>query len=402
MKKLCLLFVCTWMCLTMLDAQSWVELTTPIGGNIFATHRQGANIYGTLTAGGFVRSTDGGATWTTIPSGVPAGTPTMLTVTSSGSILMTKMDIGGPNGSFPLYVSSDEGDSWTPVPNVSATGGSAISGPSNKVLWIPPYDGFSTLKVSGDGGMTWNTTSMVAKSAAFNSSGKIYVLHYNGGAGETQLWASGANDSTYAEVSGANIDIFSEKITIAPNNTIYVVGGSPKPKFSTDNGSSFSDMDSTYSNVWSDASNNLFATLGTNTCLRQTSGTSTWQNVSSGLGLFGISGYYFQDNGSVFVTSGGKLLKFSDDGNPTAIAPANDILQSISIYPQPATDRIHLANTDPTTLKSIVIFNLSGQPVKDVNPDLNIPVNDLPDGLYILDLVSNDGTHAFHRISVMK
>ncbi len=376
--------------LTQSNAQNWTELPIPLGGNTYSCDKSGPNLYGTLSAGGFAKSIDYGATWTSDTAGIPKGTPILLTVTSSGKILMGKMDIGGINGNFPVYQSVNEGVSWTAIPGINAVSGGLVSGPSEKVLLIPSYDGTSTMKVSSNGGQIWSNTSIVAKSAAFDSNGKIYVIHYNSSMGASQLVSNTTNDSTFAPVSGANIDTYSDKITIGPDNTIYVIGGSVKPKISSNGGSSFSDMDSAFSSIWVDANNNIYATKGTSILYRQEHGTSTWNNVSAGLSL-GVSGFYFKANGDVYITSGLKLLKYKSSGSTSTQEIQTTSNQEILLYPQPVNDILHIGNLSEE-IKAVDILNLNGQLIWSGNPTHNsIRCTEFSEGIYMLNAIAVSG-----------
>lgn len=73
----------------------------------------------------------------------------------------------------------------------------------------------------------------------------------------------------------------------------------------------------------------------------------------------------------------------------------------LSIYPNPAIDRVSIKSTKPT--KRIIVYNVLGEVVSTTTPTSNqyeININTLPNGIYIMDITLEDGTH--HKQKFLK
>ena len=91
---------------------------------------------------------------------------------------------------------------------------------------------------------------------------------------------------------------------------------------------------------------------------------------------------------------GADTLTFFDDftfGVPTGIPDHESKTRLITVYPNPASEMIYL-KTD-RELTRACFFNTLGQQVKTVdNPQAQIRISDLPDGIYILKITDREGT----------
>ncbi|MEM1220793.1 MAG: T9SS type A sorting domain-containing protein, partial [Bacteroidota bacterium] len=75
-------------------------------------------------------------------------------------------------------------------------------------------------------------------------------------------------------------------------------------------------------------------------------------------------------------------------GDPVSTTEAFE--KEINVFPNPALDYITLS--DDANVDQIVVFNTLGKPVLtyEVNPSNNYRVADLPNGLYLISLISNE------------
>lgn len=62
--------------------------------------------------------------------------------------------------------------------------------------------------------------------------------------------------------------------------------------------------------------------------------------------------------------------------------------QRAIVYPNPTNGILFIENTD---LKKIVVYNLSGQKIKELAPQSQIDLSNIPRGLYFLKLISEKG-----------
>jgi hypothetical protein len=88
----------------------------------------------------------------------------------------------------------------------------------------------------------------------------------------------------------------------------------------------------------------------------------------------------------VFFTFSAFALFGQSNGEPTGSAPVK-----ISIYPNPATNFISI-NKDEN-VRDIAIFNLVGKKLKtfqDVEKDEHYDVSDLPNGMYLVQVIDTN------------
>lgn len=92
---------------------------------------------------------------------------------------------------------------------------------------------------------------------------------------------------------------------------------------------------------------------------------------------------FFPDSGTVYT--------FSDpnfDTVSTAIESSHLINSTLSIYPNPANDVLHINN--PQIIKEVSIYSITGQKVFGKsflgNNSISIGISDLPKGIYLLEL----------------
>lgn len=95
------------------------------GGNVFASFHSGVDV------GHIYRSSDGGANWSAVNDGLPRNNPTQLAV--SGSTVFAGTNIG-------LYMSENNGETWTEIQNravtaLVASGGNLFFGTSDQSLF---------------------------------------------------------------------------------------------------------------------------------------------------------------------------------------------------------------------------------------------------------------------------
>ncbi len=231
-------------------------------------------------SGTILRTTDGGATWTSVGGG-NLGTEPVYNI--FGVDAQTALCTTSPSDTY-IYRTTDGGTTWTQV--LAVTGGFMdaiwMTDANNGFAYGDPVSGFWELFTTTDGGATWNPAPSLAQNGS----------------------EAGWNNSMY--VSGSDIYFGTN------NTTIY---------YSSDMGNSWtpqstSTVTNSYSLWFNDASNGL---TGGNTTLAQTTdGGTTWtalSNVPGSGNIFGITGvdnkwwfsrgssvYYTEDNGSTWVT----------------------------------------------------------------------------------------------------
>ena len=96
---------------------------------------------------------------------------------------------------------------------------------------------------------------------------------------------------------------------------------------------------------------------------------------------------------TLYNAGGGDLFLAKLDGNITGIGK-NNISPHLSIFPNPAVNRIAIDLPAGTTSGTMTVYNPEGVPIlkyEVTGPVCRVDVNNLPTGLYTVRLVSNEG-----------
>lgn len=80
-----------------------------------------------------------------------------------------------------------------------------------------------------------------------------------------------------------------------------------------------------------------------------------------------------------------------------------EIETSVSLFPNPASDRLSIQVTDPSDIRAVRLYNTSGTPVfQSQRFEKDIDVSKLPGGVYILMLNRASGTSTSHRVLIRR
>ncbi|MBF8456931.1 choice-of-anchor J domain-containing protein [Kaistella sp. G5-32] len=88
--------------------------------------------------------------------------------------------------------------------------------------------------------------------------------------------------------------------------------------------------------------------------------------------------------------SNGQVEDYAIDYKDFTLAVGNTATSALSVYPNPFKDVLNI--TDVKGVKSIMISDVSGRQVKTMKPSTELQVSDLKTGLYIVNLLMEDGT----------
>ena len=108
------------------------------------------------------------------------------------------------------------------------------------------------------------------------------------------------------------------------------------------------------------------------------------------------TGFYNINNNLYFGSSSTKALYKYDLGGTSAIEDPVTVAVKVTIYPNPATERIFI--TTHQDIKTVQIYNLSGAQVLETAAD-NIDVSAL-NGIYFVKIVLADGHQVVEKIVV--
>ncbi|MDR6808332.1 hypothetical protein J2Y45_005318 [Dyadobacter sp. BE34] len=80
-----------------------------------------------------------------------------------------------------------------------------------------------------------------------------------------------------------------------------------------------------------------------------------------------------------------------------------EIETSVSLFPNPASDRLSIQVSDPSDVRGVCLYNTSGTPVfESQRYEKDIDVSKLPGGVYILMLNRASGTSTSHRVLIRR
>lgn len=191
---------------------SWQKVNVPSAATqlTFFAVSSGNHWFVADRAQGFYRSTDQGATWTAINSGLPTKLGWTINVDPTNGDLIASTFSGSTVGANPVkfFRSSNEGSTWTAIPSVALSSATALTGcvfPAANVVcggfWAPSSS--SGGWVSTNGGQT--TTSFSSPNAMGSSVYSLAVNPTNGdlwfGTEQMGIFRSADNGFTWKQES---------------------------------------------------------------------------------------------------------------------------------------------------------------------------------------------------------
>ncbi len=129
-------------------------------------------------------------------------------------------------------------------------------------------------------------------------------------------------------------------------------------------------------------------------------------NVGNGINNNFGQGYYkiYDSKGNILVESDGKygFGEYRIIYVHGAMSVENVDVTSYNVYPNPVKDVLTVSGED---MKQVTVYNALGQMVKSVDCNDNtvqINVNDLQNGMYIVNVVNHNGVMTTSKVSVLK
>jgi hypothetical protein len=336
-------------------------------------------------------------------------------------------------GSTDLYLSSDSGNSWTNITHMGYSGDRVVSAliTSGDSIFAGCDQGIYSLKYNGS---NWNAVD------SFKTLGPVYRLAISGDtifAGlDGDVFMSPNSGGTWVDMNIGSPDVYTEALAIS-GNTIFA-GSEMGVLIYTKSGSSWNYVNLALNDYnvtcLSIKGNNIFAGMGDNGVYTSLVNGSVWSAVNTGLtdtivNALAINGnniYAGTQGGGVFLSSnnGGNWVAVNEGLTDTLIyslatcgnyiyagtidgeiwkrplselTGIKDIINNasnIAIYPNPTSNTITIDNPGIVRLAVIEITNIQGQLVKSLattGNKTNIDVSALPEGVYLVKLVSEKG-----------
>ncbi|WP_428664606.1 3-coathanger stack domain-containing protein [Runella sp.] len=320
------------------NGTTWISSKTGLSGGVFNTNGNIAVtaspdhhiFYGTDE--GVFKSMDGGTTWQPANVGLTRHNVSLLKCDSQGNLFCAVWRYLGTGsvgfGDGVLYKSKDDGATWTPV-NIAkdwrylemaelsngdliCSHGFGSQVPSATIVG-------SSLAISHDHGDNWidlNVLSGLGYCTAANAAGNMFVAGESNGVYRST--DAGNTFSLYA-LPGLNSNV--GIIEISPMGDILVgAGGQRTLRFSTDNGTTYSNFTSAVLPDYKGVTDIIFDNTGKAYCTTTGQGTPALFTVtppftasSTFVPIAGIVGTYFKmvwdDCGYLYVYSPGAILK---------------------------------------------------------------------------------------------
>lgn len=140
-----------------------------------------------------------------------------------------------------------------------------------------------------------------------------------------------------------------------------------------------------------------------NECVRFVIRDEAGNGINSGFG----EGYYkvTDSKGNIIVEGDGKFTTEAsyNISTKTGYASVDEMTNETNkVYPNPVKDVLTIEGEN---VQQVDIFNAMGQLVKSVNCNdniVNVNVNDLQNGMYIVNVIDNNGTVSTSKVSVLK
>jgi len=205
----------------------------------WATDPQSPSTVYAATQNGFLKTTDSGASWSAIGSGLPpGGTIIPIVIDPSNSQVIYLAVENGPG----LFKSTDAGATWTAINNGLVGTYATDIEISNAGIVIDPFQTSHLLVVTGhgefqttDGGATWSPYAFQYDAIAFDPSNKGIVYASEAVGGIETVFKSTDDGVTWNAISSISGPVF--ELLVDPHNSSNLYVGSPSGIFkSTDSG----------------------------------------------------------------------------------------------------------------------------------------------------------------------
>jgi hypothetical protein len=188
------------------NGTNWTQVYGGDGMDCFIDRTNNNNMVGSYVYGDYYRSTNGGASFTTIMTGIPAGGK-WLSVIHQDPVTANTYYAGGRAA---LYKTTNSGTAWTALGTPTGTGDIiefAIA-PSNNQVIYSLKSGASGISKSIDGGATFTavsaglpTTSIPTYIAISNTNPDIAILTYSGYTAANKVFKTTNGGTTWTNLS---------------------------------------------------------------------------------------------------------------------------------------------------------------------------------------------------------
>lgn len=416
------------------NCNSWQQLTNGIfHGEVKAISKIGANLI-IATAGGIYQSSNNGSSW--------FRTDTNLAATTVEDLFIDGQNIFAASSRNGVSISSDGGATWNYSDTImEGKGALSVVVKGNSVF----AGGYQGVWYSSNYGMNWAPKNNglglnSCKSLVINSNG---VLACIGG-----LQYSANNGNNWSQITSGIFDHTIQDIAIS-GDTVFIGTSNTRISRSTDGGMNWTlvydgccfpsnpiwaltisgnkvaaatskgvIVSHDYGNTWAFTNNGLLwqqcisiASLGSNLWVGSKGGVyfsndfgATWNPDYVGMDTAKWVNSFALDSSYIYagtVSAGMWKRRLSDF--PSAITKTS-ISSSILLYPNPFADEINLQVDESLTNATLIIYNLYGQQVKQIDnltgKTFVIHRDNLSNGLYFLRLTQRTQVIGTHKLVI--
>ena len=347
-----------------LMTNSWNRVLSGDGMECIIDYSNNNYMYGSLYYGKIFRSSNGGNSWFDITNGISekGDWVTPYVMDQSNSSVLTA-------GYVNVFRTSNRGSSWTKISNFPSSNKPITAlavAPSNaQVIYISSPQSF---KKTVNGGQTWTNMTSV----------------------------------------GGNVTYFAVHPT-KPNTLWVTIGGfnySKKVMKSIDGGQSWKNITDSLPNLpvncivyEKNSANGIYIGTDVGVYYRDDN-LNRWVPFMKNLPNVIVKELeiYYPDNKIRAATYGRSLWESVTYAYANSIDKKDKAQNQLKVYPNPASDKIHIDMSDLVYQNvNIKIINSMGAMVKTVNmqntSDLNIPISDLSNGIYFIELQTDNNLY---------
>jgi photosystem II stability/assembly factor-like uncharacterized protein len=362
--------------------------------NVGAIAINGSDIYAGSNCSGVFLSSDNGDTWTEKNDGLP-------TYPAVNAFCITGNDIFA-GGTFGVYLSTNNGSSWTAMNNGLTSSGNiqfvdALIMNGNYLLAGTDSRG---IYVSSDNGNNWTPTSLI--------SGVIYTLakyesNIFAGTYQSGVYLSTDNFTNWTSVNtGLSSYPWVMSLAISGNNIFAGTNGTGV-FLSSNNGSSWTAKNNglLYHQVWSLAINgtDIFAGTSEGGVYLSSDNGNTWTAKNNGLPAFSdITALAISGNTLFAGLPSRGVWKRSLSDITVGINEINSTENHIEVYPNPAKDKLTLISPQKADME---LLSIQGQKILQqqlFQGKTVIDLTGLAKGIYILKLSNNKKTEVIRIV----
>ncbi|MFA5780904.1 MAG: T9SS type A sorting domain-containing protein [Bacteroidales bacterium] len=379
MKKITIILT-VLIAMTITSNAQWQQTNCPYTGRINCFSISGINIFAGTQNDGIYLSTDDGANWTLVNTG--------LTNNCVRALAISGTNIFAATAGSGVFLSTDNGSNWatlnngltnldvraflanSPYLNAGTNGGGDFGSSDNGANWSSVNTGLTDLHVTALG--------MVGYTAFAGTPSGVFILNY-------PTWSAVNNGLT-------NLDVY----TLATSGTTLFAGTQGGGIFKTsDNGANWFTANTglTFSYVTSFAvsGTNIFAGTNGGGVFLSTNSGANWTAINTGLTTLDIYSLAISGTYIYAGTDASGVWK-----RPLSeVTGINEIIDNnnISVYPNPFCTQTTLQTDKIFKDATLTIYNSFGQQVKQIKnisgQTITFHRDNLPSGLYFIQLTQD-------------